>query len=137
MKVLQDMIVVMLHWGSYRDEVVRFTNHIFKQTKTPEEFVEVLLNKMTSDSFWTTASTSKVKKHGTWNPKKAKGGSRIAKKPKRNTEKVTSKSEHKKVSDIKFNAPEPKSITKKESTTVEAPPRKSKISDRISQWEGK
>ena len=135
-QVVKDLIVVMLHWKCFRDEVQRFIAHIFKQTKTPDEFTEDFRTLTAQDSFWTKASSSKVR-HGTWTAKrlkKAKTASTASPRKKRETRAV----------DRKPTSSEPKTLPDKKPSTSSLPasppaapksPPSNKMASRIAQWE--
>jgi len=76
LQVVKNMVVVMTHWKNYREEIQRFINHIFKQTKTPDEVIQPFRELTAQDSFWNRAASSKIK-HGTWNAKKLKREKKI------------------------------------------------------------
>jgi len=151
--VLEDLIVVMLHWKSFRDEVIRFIDYILIQTKTPEEHTKLLRKQLQLDSFWNAAAQSEIKKSGTWNPKKPKGGSRIGsrrKKKEANPKMDKRASSFEPYNSRKVEIPKKKEKEIKKEPIKEEPKkkedrkpipstneRKSNMKDRISQWEHK
>merc|ERR1712137_68996 len=136
LKVITSLITVMLHWNSFRDEIVRFVDSILQQTKTPEEFSQKLTKKMAADSFWESAANAKMK-DGVWKPKKVKGGSRLRRKKKgsRIAEKKGSRLADKKEKETPPVKSEPRANPSPRKVAPAAERATSPIKDRISKWE--
>ena len=132
LKVVKRLITVMLHWNSFRDEIIRFVDYIFAQTKTPEEFSSKLQNKMATDSFWDTAANAKMK-DGVWKPKKVKAGSRIRRKKKGSRISTLERRNTPSAGKIETPKKDTESKAPKEQQVVSP---RNRMKDRISQWEG-